>query len=147
MMTSVRSKNTKLELEIRQRLFHRGFRYQLHAKNLPGTPDMVFPKYFAVIFVNGCFWHGHGCKISHTPKTNSEYWTAKIKRNVQRDGKNHAALVEMGWEVTTVWECDLSNGISDLGKALNVLRNSASRSLNQSHNDPVVLSQKRKSQA
>ncbi len=146
-MAAIRSKDTKPELIVRSALHKAGFRFVLRPRNLPGRADIVLPRYRHVVFVNGCFWHGHGCKISHAPKTNAEYWTAKIERNVRRHAKNHAALVEMGWKVTTVWECDLSNGISDLGKKLNVLRNSASRSLSQRPNGPVVLPDTRKRQA
>lgn len=107
-MRSVKSSNTKPEITLRKALFALGYRYRLNVKNLPGKPDIVFPKHKTVIFVHGCFWHGHDCKRGRrTPKTNRAYWTDKIARNKTRDAKNAEALAALGWRVITVWECEL----------------------------------------
>ena len=105
MMSSVRSKNTKIEIEIRQRLFHRGFRYKLHGKNLPGTPDLVFPKYSAVIFVNGCFWHYHGCRGTNIPDTRYAWWKNKLEENRKHDKVVIKELNNLNWRVLIIWEC------------------------------------------
>ncbi|AMO67334.1 MULTISPECIES: very short patch repair endonuclease [Spongiibacteraceae] len=107
MMSGIRGKNTKPELIVRQELHRRGFRYRLHHKGLPGKPDLVFPKYKTVIFVNGCFWHGHNCKLFKWPKSNPQFWKEKISGNQVRDEKQRKALEEGGWQVITVWECSL----------------------------------------
>ncbi|MBZ9986701.1 very short patch repair endonuclease [Mesorhizobium sp. BH1-1-5] len=106
-MRAVRSKDTTPEIIVR-RLAHRmGFRYSLHCKDLPGNPDLVFVSRRKIIFVNGCFWHGHDCaRGARQPKDNAEYWRAKISRNVKRDSENLRALQEAGWQVMTVWECE-----------------------------------------
>lgn len=107
-MRAVKSENTKPELQLRKALHRLGYRYRLNVKTLPGKPDLVFPKYRAVIFMHGCFWHGHNCKRgARTPKTNTAYWTEKIARNKIRDKKNAAALKKLGWRVVTIWECQL----------------------------------------
>ena len=107
-MRAVKGKNTKPEITLRKALFTRGFRYRLNVKDLPGKPDLVFPKYRAAIFVNGCFWHGHDCKRgARTPKTNRDYWIAKIARNQERDKAALSALAELGWRTLTIWECEL----------------------------------------
>ena len=105
MMSSVRAKNTKLELEVRRRLFAMKFRYRLHVKSLPGTPDMVFPKYHAVIFVHGCFWHQHGCHLSALPKTRQAWWKEKLEGNRKRDSAVVLELIDLGWRVLIIWEC------------------------------------------
>ncbi|MGF1715902.1 very short patch repair endonuclease [Photobacterium chitinilyticum] len=100
------SKNTKLEVDLRKFLFARGFRYRLHDKRLKGTPDLVFPKYKAVIFVHGCFWHAHeNCSHASIPKTNTEFWLEKFAKNKERDEKAHKWLEDNGWRVLTLWEC------------------------------------------
>ena len=106
-MSHIRSKDTKPEDAVRKWLFSRGFRYRKNVKSLPGCPDVVLPKYKAVIFVNGCFWHMHDCGRFKWPATNPEYWNEKIHRNVERDRINNAALSDAGWKVITVWECEL----------------------------------------
>ena len=107
-MSLVRSKNTKPEIMLRNALWHQGFRYRVNDKRLPGTPDIVLPKYRSVIFVHGCFWHGHkDCPNHTTPKTNREFWTAKITRNQERDQKTWRQLEAKGWAVIIVWECEL----------------------------------------
>jgi DNA mismatch endonuclease (patch repair protein) len=107
-MRAVKSKNTKPEIKLRKALFALGYRYRLNVKGLPGKPDLVFPKYKTVVFMHGCFWHGHDCKRgSRKPKSNAAYWREKIERNRARDQKNRVALEALGWRVITVWECEL----------------------------------------
>ncbi|NBW11598.1 MAG: DNA mismatch endonuclease Vsr [Caulobacteraceae bacterium] len=106
MMSGIRGKNTKPELMIRKALHARGFRYRLHCK-LPGKPDLCLPKYQAVIFVHGCFWHGHDCHLFKWPSTRPEFWREKIARNRAVDAAAEAKLLADGWRVATVWECAL----------------------------------------
>lgn len=105
MMAGIRSKDTKPEMIIRKALFARGFRYRLHDKRLSGKPDLVFPKYHAVIFINGCFWHRHNCHLFKWPSTRPDFWKNKINRNVEVDKKNYQKLKQDGWYILTVWEC------------------------------------------
>jgi len=107
MMSGIKGKNTKPELVIRHALHKAGFRYRLHDKRLPGKPDLVLPKYNAVIFVNGCFWHGHGCHLFKWPSTRQEWWRTKITKTVQIDQDHLRELSGLGWRVATVWECAL----------------------------------------
>ena len=113
-MASVRQKGTGPELRLRKALHRLGFRYRLNDNKLPGSPDLVFPKYKAVIFVHGCFWHRHGCKASTTPKTRRDFWLAKFKANVERDEAKIEALKAKGWRVLVVWECSLKMNGPDL---------------------------------
>ena len=107
-MSHIRSKDTKPEQLVRQALWHNGFRYRLHVKGLPGKPDIVLPKYRTVIFINGCFWHGHeGCRYYVIPKTNTSFWLDKITSNKARDARDESSLYEAGWRVMTIWECEL----------------------------------------
>ncbi|MEX0382791.1 very short patch repair endonuclease [Spiribacter sp. 1M153] len=106
-MGRIRGSNTKTELWVRQGLFALGFRYRLHQRQLPGTPDLVLPRYRAVIFVNGCFWHGHDCHLYRLPSTRTDFWQSKIETNRIRDQKNNARLRELGWRVLIIWECAL----------------------------------------
>jgi len=107
-MSQIKGKNTKPEMLVRKFLFSKGFRYRLHVKTLPGKPDIVLPKYKTVIFVHGCFWHGHeGCKYYVVPKTRTDWWLNKIKRNKELDLKNLQALRLDSWRVLTIFECDL----------------------------------------
>ncbi len=107
-MSCIKGKNTKPEEIVRKALFSNGFRYRKNDSRLPGTPDIVLPKYRTVIFVNGCFWHGHkGCKYFVVPKTNTEFWLNKINSNIDRDAIKATQLRELGWQVITVWECEL----------------------------------------
>lgn len=105
MMSGIQGKNTKPEVMIRKALHQKGFRYRLHVKSLPGKPDLVFPKYHAVIQINGCFWHGHKCHLFKWPSTRPKFWRDKISGNRKRDAKNIAKLVSLGWRVLTIWEC------------------------------------------
>jgi DNA mismatch endonuclease (patch repair protein) len=107
-MSRIRGKNTKPEEIVRKYLFSRGFRYRKNDKHLPGTPDIVLPKYKTAIFINGCFWHGHeGCKYFIWPQNNAEFWHNKISTNKARDAKKHQELRSLGWNVEIVWECQL----------------------------------------
>lgn len=109
-MRANRGKNTKPEMLLRQMLHALGYRYRLHRRDLPGTPDLVFPSRRKAIQVHGCYWHGHdGCRRANVPKTRTEYWGRKIQANRDRDRRNDATLARMGWEVFTVWECELSD--------------------------------------
>ena len=120
-MSRIRGKNTKPEILVRKGLHARGFRFRLHNKKLPGSPDVVLPKYGVAIMVNGCFWHGHkGCRYATKPKTNVEFWETKIARNRHRDEVTNAHLEALGWTVITIWECELRTS-SLLDDRLNTL--------------------------
>lgn len=107
-MSRIHGKNTKPEELVRKYLFSQGFRYRKNDVRLPGKPDIVLPKYKTVIFVNGCFWHAHeGCKYFVWPKNNADFWKKKIESNVARDNRNYQQLVQQGWKVIVVWECEL----------------------------------------
>ena len=105
MMSGIRGKNTKPELLIRCGLFSRGFRFRLHASKLPGKPDIVLPKYRAIIMVNGCFWHGHGCPLFKWPSSRLDFWREKIEDNRKHDAESLGALKMQGWKTLVVWEC------------------------------------------
>lgn len=106
-MAAVRGKNTQPELVIRKALHGRGFRYRIHVSELPGSPDVVFPRYRGVLLVHGCFWHGHDCPLFRLPRTRSAFWAAKIRRNRERDLDVLEALGVAGWRCLTLWECAL----------------------------------------
>jgi DNA mismatch endonuclease (patch repair protein) len=106
-MQAVRSKNTNPEIVVRKLIFAKGLRFRLHDKTLPGTPDIVLAKYRAVIFVHGCFWHGHNCHLFKSPATRPDFWREKLDSNRDRDTLHRAALREAGWRVLVVWECAL----------------------------------------
>jgi DNA mismatch endonuclease (patch repair protein) len=110
LMSRIRSKHTKPELIVRRMLHRMGYRYVLHDRRLPGTPDLAFPARRKVIFVHGCFWHGHDCGRGFKPVTNAEFWRAKIERNQARDREARRELVRLGWESLTVFECALKPG-------------------------------------
>ena len=108
-MSHIRSKATKPEMLVRRWLWSHGYRYRLNVKSVPGKPDIVMRKYRTAIFVNGCFWHGHeGCKQFVPPKTNTEFWQNKIKYNRARDQKNYETLINAGWQVIVIWQCNLN---------------------------------------
>ena len=121
-MASVRGRDTRPEMYVRRAVWGQGFRYRLHVKRLPGSPDLVLPKYGVVIFVHGCFWHRHGCSNTRLPTSNLEYWEPKLDRNVARDGRNQARLREMGWTVATIWECSLQDDTANVLGHLQTLR-------------------------
>ena len=104
-MSRIRGRDTKPEMVIRRGLHARGFRFRLQARDLPGRPDLVLPRHRAVVFVHGCFWHGHECQLFQTPATRREFWEAKIARNRERDVQAYDALAAHGWRTLTVWEC------------------------------------------
>ena len=106
LMSRVRGKNTKPEMIVRQLAHRLGFRFRLHRRDLPGSPDLVFPGRKKVIFVHGCYWHRHNCKKATTPKTNVDFWNKKFDDNIMRDNKNLSDLAELGWETMVVWQCE-----------------------------------------
>lgn len=107
LMSRVRGKNTSPELRVRRLAHAMGLRFRLHRRDLPGTPDIVLPKYNTVVFVHGCFWHRHpGCRKATTPKSNVDFWEAKFLRNVERDQTNRLLLEKAGWRVIVIWECE-----------------------------------------
>ena len=112
-MSHIRSINSKPEEIVRNYLFSQGLRYRKNVKKLPGCPDIVLPKYHTVIFVNGCFWHRHDCSRFVWPSSNQDYWRPKILRNVERDQKNTEELKALGWNVITVWECELKRAVRE----------------------------------
>lgn len=107
-MSRIRSRDTKPEMIVRRFLHGRGFRFRLHVRTLPGRPDLVLPKYRAVVFVEGCFWHGHACQKGRVPGTNAAFWQSKVEANIARDARNRRALRRAGWKVLRVWECQLA---------------------------------------
>lgn len=108
-MSRIRSKDTKPELLVRRYLHARGLRYRLHAKHLPGRPDLVFSKYNVVVFIHGCFWHAHSCQKGRIPGTRAKFWKAKFASNKARDRRNERALRNAGWRVLQAWECKVTN--------------------------------------
>lgn len=108
-MSKIRSNETKPEIIIRKYLFSKGFRYRKNDSRYPGKPDIVLPKYKTIIFIHGCFWHGHDCKYGKLPESNRLFWEEKINTNIKRDKKNKAMLIEGGWKVIVVWSCELNN--------------------------------------
>jgi DNA mismatch endonuclease, patch repair protein len=119
-MSCIKGKNTKPEMLVRKFLFSSGFRYRLHVNKLPGRPDIVLPKFKTVIFVNGCFWHGHeNCKYYVIPKTRTQWWLDKINSNKQKDGENFIHLSQAGWKIVTIFECELNR--DKLNNTLNKL--------------------------
>lgn len=108
-MSNISGKETKPEILVRKFLFSKGFRYRKNVKDLPGKPDIVLSKYKTIIFVHGCFWHGHTCKRGALPETNHEFWQEKIGKNIERDHRNILELKEKGWNVIIVWQCEIKN--------------------------------------
>ena len=121
-MAAVPNRNTQPEKLVRSCLFRAGFRYRLHVRGLPGSPDIVLPRYRAVVFVHGCFWHGHGCNRAKLPNTNVTYWKQKIQRNGERDRKHREALENIDWRVFTIWTCTLRTDLAETVHALQTLR-------------------------
>lgn len=106
-MRGVRREDTRLELAVRRAAHRLGFRFRLHRRDLPGSPDLVFPRHRKAVFVHGCFWHGHaGCKYATVPKTRTDWWLAKLRKNAERDARAIDGLAARGWVVTTIWECE-----------------------------------------
>lgn len=119
-MRQVKGKDTRPERVVRSLLHHLGYRFRLHRKDLPGTPDIVFPSRRLTLFVHGCFWHGHGCRIGQLPKSRLDYWQPKIAANRERDARKEAALEAAGWHVAVVWQCELAD-LEQLTKRLQAL--------------------------
>ena len=119
-MSRVKSKNTRQELLVRSLLHQLGYRFRLHRKDLPGTPDLVLPKHCVAVFVNGCFWHGHDCARGKLPKTNREFWESKIQINIERDERAQQALRNLGWSTIVVWSCETGSAsrLTELGHRL-----------------------------
>lgn len=115
-MSHIKSKNTSLEILVRKRLFHDGFRYRINVSTLPGKPDIVLPKYHTVIFINGCFWHRHNCKLATMPKTHTDFWKRKFEQNIKNDLANHKKLRNLGWHVIILWECEIKEDFEQLIK-------------------------------
>lgn len=127
-MSRIKGKNTKPEMKVRRFLFANGYRYRLHDKKLPGKPDIVLPKYKTLLFVHGCFWHGHtNCKYYTVPKTNTDWWLNKINGNIANDDKAVKALKKDGWKIITIWECELKP--AKVEKTLTALLKKLSHSL------------------
>ena len=112
-MSHVKSKNTAPEIKLRSILHRAGFRFRVNRKDLPGKPDIVLPKYKTVIFVNGCFWHGHDCKRGQRPQANTEFWNEKINKNIERDNIVVTELEKLGWQVLVIWECEIKKHNED----------------------------------
>ena len=125
-MAAIRSRDTKPELFVRRNVHAAGFRFRLHQRDLPGRPDLVFPRYDVVTFVHGCFWHGHTCKEAKRPRSNLSYWNPKIDGNVARDKRTAARLRRAGWQVITIRECKLDSGTARLIQCLTDARRDAS---------------------
>ena len=107
LMAKVKQKNTAPEIIVRKFLFSKGFRYRINVKSLSGTPDIVLSKYKTVIFVDGCFWHGHTCRAGHLPSSNLDYWVTKIEKNIERDNRKINELEKLGWNVVVIWQCEI----------------------------------------
>lgn len=107
LMAKVKQKNTAPEIIVRKFLFSKGFRYRINVKSLSGTPDIVLSKYKTVIFVHGCFWHGHTCRAGHLPSSNVDYWVTKIEKNIERDNRKINELKKLGWNVVVIWQCEI----------------------------------------
>lgn len=118
MMAAVRGRDTKPEWAVRVLLFAAGYRYRLHRRDLPGSPDIVLPRYRVAVFVHGCFWHGHDCARGRRPTSNVDFWTAKLNGNIERDKRNQAALKSAGWRVIVIWACRIDKDYRKLSKLL-----------------------------
>lgn len=142
-MSRIKSKNTRPELEIRKLLYRRGFRYRLHRKDLPGKPDLVFPRYKAVIFINGCFWHYHDCRLFKMPETRRAWWKKKLTKNKVRDEKNLSQLLHSGWRVMIIWECSFRGKKKIESDKINQITNSISKWLKGNQGLREIKEQKR----
>ena len=120
-MSRIHAKDTAIEVAVRKFLFSKGFRFRKNDKRLPGTPDIVLPKYNTVIFIHGCFWHHHqGCKMATTPKTNTEYWDSKFSHNIANDKSKQEQLKMLGWKVVVLWQCDIKARFDQTMSALTI---------------------------
>ena len=126
-MSAIRSRDTKLERKVRSYLHHRGLRFFKNVRKLPGCPDVVFPRRKVVVFINGCFWHKHDCKLGHPqPKTNADWWDAKRNRTVERDKSNRCKLRQQGWNVLVIWECEARDEVNLAALSENIKATKAS---------------------
>jgi len=123
LMARIRSKDTKPELAVRSLLHRLGYRFRLHRRDLPGTPDIVLPRHKKIVLVQGCFWHGHDCQLASSPKSNTRYWSEKIQKNKERDQRNIHALRDRGWTVIEIWECEVRRACGLERRLLDFLRN------------------------
>ena len=141
MMSGIRSKNTKPERLLRSALHARGFRFRLHVRDLPGTPDIVLTRYHAVINIHGCFWHGHSCRYFKPPKNNAEFWLGKIEANRSRDRKIRAELLSSGWRTLVVWECATRDYPVEIltGKVVDWIFSSNTNGETEVRNDELVI--------
>lgn len=127
-MAAIRDRNTSPELKVRSLLHGLGYRFRLHRRDLPGSPDIVLPRYRTVVFVHGCFWHRHpGCRYTTTPKTRAEFWARKFEQNMERDERQQLQLREMGWSVMVIWECELRDLPSLTERLENIKRSCCQR--------------------
>ncbi len=126
-MAAIRARDTKPELLVRSYIHRQGLRFRVHRRDLPGTPDLVFPRHKAVVFIHGCFWHHHGCSNSVWPKVRRDFWRAKITSNIERDEKTEVKLEALGWRVFTVWECETDE--KRLSRLVHRIRQSLRRTL------------------
>ena len=117
-MAKIGSKDTGPEIQVRRALHRAGFRFRVHRTDLPGCPDLLFPKHRMALFVHGCFWHSHGCRKSLLPKSNVAYWSDKIQRNVSRDSKVRVELERLGWKWRVIWQCELASGVGHVSREL-----------------------------
>lgn len=124
-MAAIRGRNTAPEHAVRHALFAAGYRYRLHRRDLPGAPDIVLPRFRTVVFVHGCFWHGHDCPRGQRPASNIEFWNRKLNGNIARDHHNQAALRAAGWQVEVIWQCSLATGCERILAQLNAVRRAA----------------------
>lgn len=122
-MSRIRSKDTGPEIAVRKALHDAGYRFRLHRRDLPGTPDIVLPRYKSVIFVHGCFWHGHDCPRGRIPATRTEFWEAKVCKNKNRDALNGEALLRLGWQVITIWACEIEKNRHFMNMINDMLKN------------------------
>ena len=129
-MSRIRSKNTRPELLVRSILHRSGYRFRLHARELPGRPDVVLPKWKTVVFVHGCFWHRHkGCRFAYSPKSQTAFWRKKFSENMKRDARKAGALASLGWTVVTVWECELARPAELLERLQKIRYQASNRAL------------------
>lgn len=129
-MSKISGKETKPEIKVRKYLFALGFRYRKNVSSLSGKPDIVLPKYKTVIFINGCFWHGHNCKAGKLPATRTEFWESKIAANKERDSKNYNVLQSLGWQIIVIWQCHIKNKqllASEMEKTILSIRSNVQR--------------------
>jgi len=138
MMAAVRSRNTGPEIQIRQRLFRLGFRYRLHGRGLPGKPDLVFPRYGAVVFIHGCFWHNHDCPHGALPTTRQEWWRAKLQGNRERDAAVLRELAVRGWRTLVIWECSFRTARKSRGQAFDAIADRVARFLRSEARQEVL---------